>query len=276
MTLTRLLIPILLTLVSVALMDYLLTREGLQPPGFASLPRRIFASIILAGILFAAVFAPLGLWGLEVEPDLSQVTTFDMFSLHLVLLGCLGAWFVLGWAGVEAPLGLSSRQKLGRDFIRQFGLQAPDLKQELSLGLLAGILAWPLVVGTVIVVAVLVLALGGSSLIPENPPQMILWIVGLPWGLRLLLSLSAGIVEELFFRGFLQPRVGVGLSTVFFVLAHFAYGSPFLLVGVTLLSLYFAFLVRWRQNIWAAVVAHATFDAIQLLVVIPKVLEATT
>ena len=32
-------------------------------------------------------------------------------------------------------------------------------------------------------------------------------------------------------------------------------------------------LVRWRQNIWAAMTAHAVFDAIQLLFVIPQAME---
>lgn len=272
MTLTRLLIPLALTLISVVLVDYLLGRRRLKPPGFSSLVRRIMASVVLAGILFAAVFAPLGLWGLEIEPDFSQVGIFDLFSLHFILLGSLGAWFALGWAGVETPSGPIDRRVLGSVFARQFGLRTPSILQELKWGLLGGILAWPMVVGTVLVVALLVVALGGAALIPENPPEMILWIVNLHWGLRILLSLSAGVVEELFFRGFLQPRIGVGLSTAFFVLAHFTYGSPLLLVGVTVLSLYFAFLVRWRQNIWAAIAAHAMFDAIQLLIVIPRVL----
>ena len=48
-----------------------------------------------------------------------------------------------------------------------------------------------------------------------------------------------------------------------------------MLVGVTLLSLTFAFIVRWRQSIWAAIVAHAVFDAIQLLFVIPWALRYT-
>ncbi len=31
--------------------------------------------------------------------------------------------------------------------------------------------------------------------------------------------------------------------------------------------------MRWRQNIWAAVMAHAVFDAVQLLFVLPVALE---
>jgi membrane protease YdiL (CAAX protease family) len=87
------------------------------------------------------------------------------------------------------------------------------------------------------------------------------------------LALSAGLVEELFFRGFLQPRVGIALSTVFFSMAHLSYDQPFMLVGVTFLSLLFAMIVRFRQNLWAAVAAHAVFDGVQLLVVIPFALK---
>jgi len=90
---------------------------------------------------------------------------------------------------------------------------------------------------------------------------------------RLLISLSAGVVEETFFRGFLQPRVGILLSTLLFVLAHFSYGQPLMLVGIGTLSLIYAFLVRWRQNIWPAIAAHALFDGVQLLVVIPAALR---
>jgi membrane protease YdiL (CAAX protease family) len=46
-----------------------------------------------------------------------------------------------------------------------------------------------------------------------------------------------------------------------------------MLVGIGLLSLAFAYLTRWRQNIWPAVIAHALFDAIQLLVVVPFALR---
>jgi membrane protease YdiL (CAAX protease family) len=46
-----------------------------------------------------------------------------------------------------------------------------------------------------------------------------------------------------------------------------------MLVGIAILSLIYAFLVRWRQNIWPAIAAHALFDGVQLLVVIPGLLK---
>ena len=100
---------------------------------------------------------------------------------------------------------------------------------------------------------------------------MVTWIGGLALWTRVTVSLSAGFFEEAFFRGFLQPRVGVAVSTVFFAMAHLTYEQPFMLVGITILSLLFAWLVSWRQSVWAAVAAHAVFDLTQLVVVIPIV-----
>jgi len=74
-------------------------------------------------------------------------------------------------------------------------------------------------------------------------------------------------------RGFLQPRIGIALSTLFFTVAHLSYGSPFMLIGIALLSLIYGFLVRWRQNLWPAIAAHALFDGVQLLVVVPAALK---
>ena len=116
-------------------------------------------------------------------------------------------------------------------------------------------------------------ALGGEDALPKQPPALVPWIAALPVGVRILISLSAGVVEETFFRGFLQPRVGIGFSTVLFSLAHWSYGEPFMLVGVTILSLVYGLLARRRGNVWAAATAHAVFDAVQLLVVVPWVVE---
>jgi membrane protease YdiL (CAAX protease family) len=116
-------------------------------------------------------------------------------------------------------------------------------------------------------------AIGGEGAVPSQPPEVIGLVIALPILVRLLLSISAGVVEELFFRGFLQPRVGVLASSTLFVMAHLSYDQPFLLIGVGLLSLLFASLVIWRQSIWAAISAHAVFDAIQLLIVIPAAMR---
>lgn len=160
-----------------------------------------------------------------------------------------------------------------RRFAEQFGFVAPDVGREIGVGVVLGMAAWLGVLTVAVILGLLLYALGGEQLMPKRPPDLVPWIAGLPIAVRVLASLSAGIVEETFFRGFLQPRIGLFASSLFFVLAHASYGQPFMLVGVTLLSVIFGLLVRWRQSIWAAIAAHVLFDAIQLLLVIPAALK---
>jgi membrane protease YdiL (CAAX protease family) len=176
-------------------------------------------------------------------------------------------------AAAEPPAPPLPPASLGRRFAEQLGLVAPSVPRELGLGVLLGIAAWVVVLSGMMAIGGILYAVGGDKALPKAPPAMVSWIAALPILIRMSISLSAGVVEEGFFRGFLQPRVGIVLSTCLFVLAHFSYGQPFMLIGITLLSLIYAYLVRWRQTIWPAIAAHALFDGVQLLVVIPGALK---
>jgi membrane protease YdiL (CAAX protease family) len=273
----------------------------------------VLAFFLGSAVFLPLAAAATGL-GIE-PPNLSKIGNFQLFELHLIMLAVLGIWFLLGFAvrpepvrrepilpapsapypvdGVEVldPEGMPSEPleilpgppeppaspplSLGRQFLLQFGFVAPDVPREIGLGIGLGLGAWVAVLAAILAIAGVILALGGKDVVPSQPPALIPLIAALPFGIRLAVSLSAGIVEETFFRGFLQPRVGIVLSTAIFALAHLSYGQPFMLVGVTLLSLIYGLLVRWRQSIWAAIAAHALFDGIQLLVVVPAVLKLT-
>lgn len=284
--------PGALALLAALVLDRLSARRGLLPPGFVQEPwRRTTASLLLTAIFWLGVFAPLGQLGTGFEPDLAELTIPGLFVLHAVLVGTLVAWFLLGYAGVsrerpappraaeveaeaEAPAP-PPRRSLGDLFARQFGLAAPSVPREIGAGLALGLAAWVAVLAAIFAIGAVLVALGGEDAVPQQPPTLVPWIAGLPVAVRILISLSAGVVEEVFFRGFLQPRVGIALSTALFAIAHFSYGQPFMLVGITLLSLVYAAMVRWRQNVWPAIAAHVLFDAVQLLVIIPFVLRAT-
>jgi membrane protease YdiL (CAAX protease family) len=138
---------------------------------------------------------------------------------------------------------------------------------------MVGLCTWSALILCILAIAFVVSLVAGEDALPQKPPAAILWIAALPLLVRTALALTAGAVEEAFFRGLLQPRIGILLSTLFFAMAHLSYGQPFLLVGVTLLSLLYGVLTRLRQTIVPAMVAHAIFDGIQLLVVVPGVLK---
>ena len=260
--------PLALAVVAALAVDARTTAAGLQPPRFlpeqgaspvAAALRRAAWMALLVMLFWVGVFAALAGLGADQQIDFSQVPAQQLFLMHALLASALLVWFVLGYVPGSRP------GELGR----QVGLVCRSPGVEIGLGVVAGVGIWAVVMVTLLLLSALIALLGGAEALPAEPPEMTLWMASLPVGLRVGVALSAGLFEEIFFRGYLQPRVGVGLSTVLFVLAHLSYQQPLMLVGVTILSLSFAALVRWRQSVWAAVVAHAVFDLVQLLVMLP-------
>ena len=277
---------LLLGLGAAFLFDRMCVVRGLQPPGFRVLWRRLLAGLALACLLALGVFGPATLLGLgeKPQPDFAKITTPQLFGFHVLMLATMGIWFLLGFFALRRQQGMPAeplgpppigppRVPLGRQLLAQFGLLAPSVPREIGLGLVLGVGAWTVVLLALMGIGLALWALGCESAVPKQPPAMVPFIAGLPIGVKVLVSLSAGVVEEGFFRGFLQPRIGIPLSTAFFALAHLSYGEPFMLIGITLLSLIYAFLVQWRQTVWPAMAAHTFFDGVQLLVVVPAVLR---
>lgn len=256
--------PVILAALAAWVVDHMTARRGLQPPGFAARWRRLAAAAVLGGIFYIGVFMPLGRIGLGMSTDFAALHPIELFGLHALLVLVLVVWYLLGFAGTPDA---------GRRWISQFGYRTSRPGWEVGLGVLAGLAAWAAVISALLAVAGLLYLVGAEKSLPQTPPAAIPWMASQPLWLKVCLVLSAGLVEESFFRGFLQPRTGIALSTVFFAMAHLSYDQPFMLVGVSLLSLLFAFIVRWRQSVWAAVAAHTVFDAVQLLVVIPFALK---
>ena len=104
-----------------------------------------------------------------------------------------------------------------------------------------------------------------SRMAPASPGELALWFA---------LAISAGICEELIFRGYLQQQfsaltrqvwLGIAISAVFFGLAHGYEGRS----GVLLIALYGAFfgiLAHLRRSLRAGMFAHAWHDSLSGLV----------
>ncbi len=83
-----------------------------------------------------------------------------------------------------------------------------------------------------------------------------------------LLSVCAGIGEEVFFRGALQPFLGVWLTSFIFVAIHgyFSIKNAWLNLFGFLLFLFIA-LIGWlakEYNLWIAILAHFSYDLVLL------------
>lgn len=185
--------------------------------------------------------------------QLAGTPFYSLFMLHVVLVV-----FLLGWWALS-----------GRPGIREFlNLRHERPAEVVAIGIGVGVGGWIVTILTALLVALLLQAAGILKTAPE-PPAMIGWMAALPLWKKALIVLSAMTVEEAFFRSFLQKRIGLVASTLLFALAHFTYGNPLLLIGVTVISLVIGVTFYRTRNVIPGMLAHGVFDAVQLFVIVP-------
>lgn len=79
-----------------------------------------------------------------------------------------------------------------------------------------------------------------------------------------VLGLSAGISEELLFRGAVQPRLGLVFAALLFTIGHLQYGLTAATLEVFLIGLILG-LVRNRANTTLCIIIHAGYNMIGIL-----------
>lgn len=185
--------------------------------------------------------------------DLENVPFYTLFTSHVMLLIFLGGW----WA-------LSGRPPISR-FLN---LQKTDSFVASLTGIAVGVGGWAL---TLLLAAIIGGILFATGVVEKNPQPspMIPWMASLPIWQRATIIFMAMTVEEFFFRGWLQKRVGLVFSTIIFAIAHAGYGQPLMLIGITIVSLIIGYTFYRTRNLWPCIIAHGVFDAIQLFVIVP-------
>lgn len=92
--------------------------------------------------------------------------------------------------------------------------------------------------------------------------------------LLLFTCITAGVTEEIIFRGYIQTRIelvfksplsGIIISAVFFSLAHSYYGTVQEIVGPFVIGLIFSIYYYKYKNIYALMIFHFLFDYTQIL-----------
>jgi membrane protease YdiL (CAAX protease family) len=83
-------------------------------------------------------------------------------------------------------------------------------------------------------------------------------------GGALALGLSAGISEELLFRGAVQPRLGLLVATLLFTLGHLQYGLTLATIEIFVIGLVLG-LVRNRASTTICIVIHASYNTANVL-----------
>jgi len=190
------------------------------------------------------------------EIDTARLRFPDVFLGQGILLAFLSGWWFL-----------SSRPPVAA-FL---ALRTPKPWADAGAGVCLGLIGWGLTLVIGVVVAAVLASFGVSG--PRSIPPLVLWIARLPWWQRGLLVLSAMTLEEFFFRSFLQRRLGILAASLFFVLSHGGYGDPLFFVGLSGITAVLAVGFRQTGSAVAPMLAHGTFNAVQLFVVLPTVLK---
>lgn len=99
--------------------------------------------------------------------------------------------------------------------------------------------------------------------IPENPlGEEIIKSMTLP--LLVFVPLLSSISEELFFRGFMQSKIGLVPTSILFGLAHISYQNLLQIIIPIVLGFFLGILLIKTKNLLAPISAHFTFNFIQL------------
>jgi membrane protease YdiL (CAAX protease family) len=89
---------------------------------------------------------------------------------------------------------------------------------------------------------------------------------GLTMGDAMLLALASGMAEEMFFRGALQPAVGLGWASLIFGACHFMPRRELAIWSFYALAMGLAFgwLFEWTGHLAAPITAHVVVNGINL------------
>lgn len=229
--------------------------------GFTEPPRRTVAVGLLGVVLLLTVAIPFagGLAG--GQPETKNFTLVSLFAVHAMLALFLALYYAL------------SRRNSLADFLR---LRSARPVADLFAGLWIGMAGWLLTIVALLAVVLVWLFLRQQGLAAPAAKQInptILWLVSQPLQIRIAIVVSAMVVEELFFRSFLQTRVGPLAATLMFTAAHGVYGEPLVLVGILVISTVLSAAFILYGNVLPCIVAHGVFDSIQMFVLIPLSLK---
>ncbi len=172
------------------------------------------------------------------------VGLYSLFWMVVLSVVAVGFWITRTGTDVLTRLGLTrpTFYECAVAVGAGLGLAALFTLVDLGIGALWGMLGWP-VTDTAAFTVLIAHALTPAGIV--------------------LLAVSAGVGEEIAFRGVLQPRFGIIVPSLLFASLHsFQYGWDGL-ISVFLLGIAFA-LIRHRYSTTVSAVTHTVYDLVLL------------
>lgn len=224
---------------------------------FRGLWRRALAAFLFTEVLAIAAFLPMTMPAPEVfDPELIWFPL--VFLTHVPL-----ALFLFIWWRLRGDIRLAKFLSLSSD----------RLGEKVRQGLWYGAGCWIFAVAATVTMGNFAETAGGYDH-PATPPPVVVWMAGLSLVQKLAIIAVSMTVEEGFFRGFLQPRIGLVPTSIVFALGHFSYDLPLLVVGVFAVSLMIGRCFDRTGDLLPCMIAHAVFNGVQLLIILPAVVSS--
>jgi membrane protease YdiL (CAAX protease family) len=212
-------------------------------------PRSVLKPATLLGLFLALVVPTL-------PPVIDSVFFGAAETSARVVWGTVVHW--ANFAALIAVVLLLEHQRL-----TSIGLR-PLTWWTIPLGLVAGLLIIP-------ISSFLASAAGASA-----DAHFAAFLLSLPFAMRLILVVTAGVFEETLYRGYALERLAslfgnkwlaAAVTVAFFTLAHLPAVGLAHLLPVFIVSVLITLLYLWRRDLVVNVIAHATVDGVALLLV---------
>jgi len=218
-------------------------------------PSHVGAAVMLAATLYFVIgyaAITLGLFALEQAADggdgpaITAAALYANLAVNAVIL-------------VVPPLVYvrAVHDRHGAALLAALGLRAEGAWRASGIGLL-------LAVGFLVVLSLAGLVLTYFVEVPENSQALEIARAVTPLG-AVVVALLSSVSEEVFFRGFLQPRIGLWGQAAVFALAHLSYVNVLEIVVTFALAVAFGLVYRRSQHLAGPIVAHFTFNLVNLL-----------
>ena len=214
----------------------------IRPDSMANAVALALLAILLAHSLALGGLGPQGLVALTGQLSVLQVV---LSEVPLALAGAFG-------------VGLFIR-RTPRETWERLGIQGLTRRQVgLSLAGVVGLLAFEVAVNAI-----------AARISPEQFEQLsrstehLYARLGTPLA-AVTVSLAAGTAEEILFRGALQPRFGLLLTTIVFGVVHMQYGLLFALLSIGGVGLVLG-LYRQRINTTSSILIHSLYNLVLFL-----------
>jgi len=252
-----------------------------------------FISLAFGLLVFAYVLRP-NIITDKLE-EWSQLDLTQYIDGVMLLLLILTIWFVFGNSISDGILAFELRTALGMEITQIFDLTMESLiinsilmfipfvlipilwvryinngKYKKYLGLTTEKLTKNILLGIGLAILTLLMSLLISQALItffgiEEQNVLLEEIVGFGPLIALLISLSAGISEEIFFRGFLQTRIGLVPAAALFAIVHASYGVIIQIIGPFIMGLLIGYLYYKTNSVVGPIVAHTLYNLTVLL-----------